>query len=473
MSSLAPDPDARKTTTPDASLTEHALQKVLDDASPIFGDYVNIQDRYSTWMSKWPDSTPVTQMNIPGTHDSATWNYTLATQQSLNHITELVQPTEHPPEEYRCQDVPIIGALNKGIRAFDMRYAFDVTNTSIVFWHGKGLQSQTATLPDVLFSFYKWLDDHPSEALFLSFKYEGGTTPHATQDESLQRQLFSAFTNPVAHRYTNQAKNELGTLGDTRGKITLLRRFDLDKLPSSYTAALPGLHFSPNDWTVNGANTEITYNESTGGTAHIEDYYHPKTPPKGSPPATAADYIASKVDATVAHLKRAASSEEAGGFFWTFASSTKMDADPPNSPEIQALGDGKEKTPKGGVNQQLLPILREMKGKRLGLVMFDFFEQPGELVDAFLEILEPPGSKPLRQTTIENNAEDELVKDGGPDWPKNAKYSPSTTRKTFPPVATLQNDRFASCLTKKYGSVTDSTGTPSELATETQRHWRF
>lgn len=376
---------------PNASLKEHALQKALDDASPIFGEYTNVQDDYSRWMSKWPDNTPVSQMNIPGTHDSATWNYSLATQQFLNQVTELVQPTEHPPEEYRCQSIPIIGALNKGIRSFDMRYAFDVTNSTIVFWHGRGLQSQTATLPDVLFGFYRWLRDHPSEALFLSFKYEGGTTPYATQDERLQQQLFEAFANPVAMHYINQAKDKLGALGDTRGKITLLRRFDLDLLPPAYTAALPGLHFSPNNWTVNGANIKIIYDQSISGTAYIEDYYHPRTPSKDKPAATTADYITMKVDATVAHLKRAAKSEEKGAFFWTFASSTKMDADPPSSPKIQALGDGAKITPDGGVNQQLMPVLKEMKGQRLGLVMFDFFEQPSELLPTFLDLLQPPG----------------------------------------------------------------------------------
>lgn len=190
-------------------------------------------------------------MNIPGTHDAATWNYSLATQQSLRHVTDLVQDKEYDPSFYRCQDSSIVNMLDAGIRAFDLRYAYDVTNTTLVFWHGPGLQSETATVDDVLFGFYHWLDEHSSEAIFLSFQYEGSTTAYASQDAGVQLQLFNALSSPAARKYFLQATGVLGTLGETRGKIVLLKRFDLDMLPVSYTQALPGLHLSPANWTDN------------------------------------------------------------------------------------------------------------------------------------------------------------------------------------------------------------------------------
>ena len=55
-------------------------------------------------------------------------------------------------------------------------------------------------------------------------------------------------------------------------------------------------------------------------------------------------------------------------------------------PVIQALGNGTEYTPKGGVNDLLLPFLKEQKGKRVGIVMFDFFDQPGDLIETFLDL---------------------------------------------------------------------------------------
>lgn len=75
--------------------------------------------------------------------------------------------------------------------------------------------------------------------------------------------------------------------------------------------------------------------------------------------------------------------------FWSFASSTNLLNDPPVTPEIQALGLGNASTPGGGVNQRLVPFFEGMKGKRLGIVMFDFYETPSNLVPLFLSLLPP------------------------------------------------------------------------------------
>jgi 1-phosphatidylinositol phosphodiesterase len=110
-----------------SSLSHLALQKVLDDASPIFGYFTKASTPYSSWMSQYPDSTQLIHMNIPGAHDPQTWNYSLATQESLNHVTDLDGNPPAPPEFYRCQEKSFIDMLNAGIRAFDIRYAFDVS----------------------------------------------------------------------------------------------------------------------------------------------------------------------------------------------------------------------------------------------------------------------------------------------------------------------------------------------------------
>nr|POE75791.1 hypothetical protein CFP56_67810 [Quercus suber] len=74
------------------------------------------------------------------------------------------------------------------------------------------------------------------------------------------------------------------------------------------------------------------------------------------------------------------------GLFWSFASSTNILGY--MTPDLQAVGNGTD-TPKGGVNQQLLPVFENMKGKRLGIVMFDFYETPMDLVPTFLSLLPP------------------------------------------------------------------------------------
>lgn len=384
-SSIKASHDSASSSNASASLAELALDKVLQDAAPVFGIYENSQVDTSNWMSAYPDATKIVHMNIPGTHDADTWNYSLATQQSLDHVTDLVNDTEYPPKFYRCQDRSMAAMLNMGIRVFDLRYAFDVTNTTLVFWHGPGLQSETATVEDVLFGFFRWLDDHPSEALFLSFQYEGSTTMYNVNDAGVQMQLYDSLTSPAARKYFLQTRGSFGTLGEARGKITLLRRFDLDLLPSSYEATIPGVHFSPAFWTDNSPNITLHFNNATGenGTAYIEDYYQPLTP-QGS---RAVENIQWKLNATEAHLRFAASYHP-NSLMWSFASSTNTGNTPPETPKIQALGNG-TLTPKGGVNDQLIGFLKGMKGKRLGFLMFDFFEQPGDLVPLFLSLLPP------------------------------------------------------------------------------------
>lgn len=374
-----------------SQLANFALEKVLDDASPIFGVHDGSSEAAtSTWMKAYPDDTLLVHLNIPGTHDAATWNYSKTTQEALEPITALNGISEVDPNNFRCQDKSLINMLNDGIRAFDLRYAHDVTNTTLVFWHGIGLQSQTATLDSLLFSFYNWLNSHPSEALFLSFQFEGNSIPNSANDLSVQTLLHNALTSPAAKHYILQT-NTLSTLASARGKITLLRRFDLDLLPASQTADLPGLHFSPNDWTDSGTNISLTYSSAPDSIAHIQDYYSPKTP-SGAP---AEENILAKINATTAFLDYAASNAVPDELFWSFASSTKTGDKPPSTPRIQALGNGTELTPDGGVNDRLKTYLQreEVQGKRLGIVMFDFYEQPRGLLEAFLGVAPPPSSR--------------------------------------------------------------------------------
>lgn len=135
--------------------------------------------------------------------------------------------------------------LNMGIRVFDIRYSFDATNSSLVLYHSAALQSETALLYDVMFGFYQWLDDHPSETLLLSFMHESGTLEYDPIDAAVEMAIYDVLTTPAAQQYVVQTKNYLPTLGESRGKINLLRRFDLYNLTSSYQTSIPGLHFPP------------------------------------------------------------------------------------------------------------------------------------------------------------------------------------------------------------------------------------
>ena len=131
----------------------------------------------------------------------------------------------------------------------------------------------------------------------------------------------------------------------------------------------------------NGPDFSITYNPTTNATAYIEDFYDILSP-NGS---SAALNIQWKYNATTAHLLKATRPEYHNSLFWSFASS-EYDTDVPvSTPEIMALGNGSY-TPQGGVNQRLVPFLKGLKGQRVGIVMFDFYDQPGELMKTFLDL---------------------------------------------------------------------------------------
>ncbi|KAK7703067.1 hypothetical protein SLS64_009338 [Diaporthe eres] len=286
------------------------------NATEIFGPFVHDNGTLATWMSKHPDETPLELINIPGTHDSATWNYTQATQDALANITAGDGEPTYPPEVFRCQNASIMESLSAGVRFFDLRFALDPTGTKLVFWHSQALMSERATVGDVITAFYHWLDLHPSE----------------------MHMIFDILNSTTAAQYIDQTHDVLPTLGAARGKVVLFRRFDLDELPDEYEAALPGLHLSPNLWTDNSRATSLTYNTELNLTAYIEDYYEPDDLGDNS---TAADNIAAKVNATVVHLETATSDnpDYDRSLLITFASAEHVTAVPVAvTPQIMALG---------------------------------------------------------------------------------------------------------------------------------------
>ncbi|KAI1187008.1 PLC-like phosphodiesterase [Nemania serpens] len=391
-----------------SALAQLALGKILRDGRDVFGDADDSASpspspspslasaygypRHANWMAALPDTVPIAQLNIPGTHDAATWNYSQATQDGLSGATRCDGTTALPARVYRCQRRSIAEALEGGIRFFDLRFALDPLDARLAFWHGPALLSDTAGVEDVLFGFYAWLDAHPSETVLLSFQYEHGTRANASSDARVQRMLFDTLTSEAAAgRYVDQRRGTLGTLGEARGKILLFRRFDLDALPPQFEAAMPGLHMAPGKWADNDPEGfALVFNDTAAdgsGTAFIEDYYHPDE--YGSPE----ENIEAKFGAVETQLRRAAAGDR-DSLFITFTSGTHVEVDPPVYPVVMALGSrgefGEMRPPAGnlivrGVNQRLLGLLSEMRGKRLGVVVMDFFEEPPGLVDLLLD----------------------------------------------------------------------------------------
>jgi len=359
--------------TPQQLLANDALSSILANGAPILGFDTGCSQTTKTcdWMRKYPDSTKLVHMNLPGTHDSATWNYTQETQNSLFRYTG----TDIPAADiFQCQDKSLFDMLNLGIRVFDLRFAYNPGNDTLGFHHSQALLSPTTTVEDVWFGFYSWLDEHPTEAVLISLNYESGTgTP---RDLKLEQHIYDIMTSSLASRYWVQTTGSLGTLGEARGKLTFLQRYDYDFLPATENKRF-GIHLPPSAWTDNSPVIEIVYNTTTNQIAFIEDYYEIDGLPNGSGPA---ENIQWKFNATTAHIENATMFNP-DQLYISFASSEHDDDTPPETPRIMALGNG---TDIPGVNQKLLPWLQERKGKRFGIIMLDFFDVVPGLVEAVI-----------------------------------------------------------------------------------------
>jgi 1-phosphatidylinositol phosphodiesterase len=155
----------------------------------------------------------------------------------------------------------------------------------------QALLSPTTRLEDLFFALYNWLDKHQSEAVLVSVNHETGTgTP---EDSAFYIKLYNILSSPLAQKYWVQTNGtvsnyfailtmfstnsffKLGTLGEARGKLTLLQRFSYDLLPSNLIKRI-GIPLDPDHWTDNGKIIELTYNVAKNQVAFIEVRIHLK-----------------------------------------------------------------------------------------------------------------------------------------------------------------------------------------------------
>lgn len=352
-------------------LAESALSDVLTRGAPILGydQGCSMNDPTCDWMSKVPDTKRIVELSLPGTHDAATWNYSDATQQSLIRYTGPIAEAKF----FRCQEHSLFHMLNRGVRVFDLRFALNPGNDTIGFYHGRALLSPTTRMEDVFFGFYSWLDKHPTEAVLISLNIEGGTGTQNT--EFLQQHVYDILQSDLARSYWVQANGTLGTLGEARGKLTLIQRFNYSLLPLSSSNRI-GIRLGSEQWTDNGANIEIVYNREQNQRAYIEDYYEIGLPTG----ASTEEVVQWKFNATTAHIENAMNSNP-DQLYISFASGFLNSNEPPQTPIIMALGNGTD-TP--GMNQKLLPWLQERKGSRFGVIMLDFFDSVPGLIEAII-----------------------------------------------------------------------------------------
>lgn len=186
-------------------------------------------DKYANWMSLLPDDRYLSELNIPGTHDSATTNVEGSWNASDNNVA--------------CQKYFIEQQLYAGVRALDLRTGWHGGDMLMV--HGDFIchtpdhknNSQNKTFRSVLDTIIRYLDKHKTETVIVTLKIDSGDKEKGRLElaEMLNeyigehRDYFYCWTSELSKTTFKDAQSQMTspTLGQARGKIVLMTRVNM------------------------------------------------------------------------------------------------------------------------------------------------------------------------------------------------------------------------------------------------------
>lgn len=181
--------------------------------------HANHIPNYQTWMADFPDTLPISALSIPGTHNS--------------HTRYRALPS------VRCQVTDVKTQLENGVRFLDIRvqpvHATDTTKKDLYLVHGAFPVSLTGPkyFEPVLKMCYDFLDANPSETVLISLKREG---VGSATDEHLAHILEEHYIKANAARW--HTSTTLPYLGEARGKLVLIRRYNITSTGPSQPSGL-------------------------------------------------------------------------------------------------------------------------------------------------------------------------------------------------------------------------------------------
>ena len=208
------------------------------------------------WMKDLPDDMPLSEVVLPGTHDSATKNVQLA------YFS-------------KCQALSIGEQLNAGFRYLDIRLG--ASGETLKLMHGftnctkSGFPwAGTLVLDDVLTDCYAFLSEHPTETIVFAVKHE-----HGSETPEQFEALLSAYIEKKPDAWL--LSDEIPSVGEARGKIVLLRHYEDKSMPVP-TLGLPCY------WQTQNGHDDVTPNAAThkngSYTLIVQDRYEYDTPDK-------------------------------------------------------------------------------------------------------------------------------------------------------------------------------------------------
>ena len=271
----------------------------------------------SGWMSQLADDLPLSSITIPGTHDSSTF----------------LADSGEGAGFVKTQTLDFGGQLAAGCRFFDIR-CFVTAQNQLELCHANfpmGDDFQTAL--DVFSSF---LNDNPKETILMSVKEDA-----ANQGTVVFSSVFDTYYQ--ANETLFNKSNIIPKLGETRGQVVLLRRFDDPQ-------GEKGLDFPFSDNT----SFQNAMDENSSQYLFGEDVYNPKT-------------ISYKQSAIQNNLNRALYDNDANHLYATFTSGYVDSAEPP---EVDTPLDLSQE-----INPWLSDFLSRVDSRSpLGIIAMDFVE---------------------------------------------------------------------------------------------------
>ncbi len=175
----------------------------------------------NNWMKRLPDKIKISEINLPGTHNSCTQKV------QFSYLS-------------KCHDLSIYEQLNIGVRYLDIRVETNGNKLKTVHSiadcytpHGK---KQKLLLDYVLEDCRKFLQKNPTETLILCIKRDDGPSSEETFD--------ILFKNYIENDSCWFTENRLPLLGEVRGKMVFFNRCHVDFSNKKYTDNNTGLRLS-------------------------------------------------------------------------------------------------------------------------------------------------------------------------------------------------------------------------------------
>lgn len=204
----------------------------------------------SDWMKSIPDNVYLSQLSLPGTHDSGTGN-------GINPDFMAVFA--------QCQDITLGQQWSAGIRAFDLRPC--VKDDYININHG--ITATKLRFDDALFQLRDSLIAHPSEFAFVHYHYDSNFDKDRDKYTSLLKELLS---RDDLKDFLVPFRRDL-TLGEVRGKMLLISRQSYADYP--YTGGCIKGWTSELDWDAqtSGKLTGMDNDVDSSAPLYMQDYY--------------------------------------------------------------------------------------------------------------------------------------------------------------------------------------------------------